>query len=198
MSLPTRRPTLIALFALVVLFGAARAGGEDEASKHELNEQRALLKQRSRSTMHPGDPFVLVGVEQGGNDLRSRSPALKNGVLAPQQIDAEELRQKKLGLYGGEIRAPQAVTIVRKPPQQVPRVDRTRAGRAVGEGSSNQGLGIVLVSLLATASIGIWCFRRYRRMSTNMEDDLHVPGRAAPPLQAAPADSSVVRFIEER
>lgn len=205
MSLRTKSPvSLLRLGAVVVVSCVPALGYQDEkadldqAGKHELSEQRATIRERNRSTLYPGDPLVLVGVEQGDNDLRSRSPALKNGQVVPRQVDLEQLREQKLGLYREEARAPQPVSIPHRTAGEVRRTPRSTALQGTRKPWIEMRLAIVLASLLGTALVGIWCFRRYRRVSERMEDDLHVPG--VPRLQSpgTPADSGVVRPPAER
>lgn len=63
------------------------------------SEVDAAVRVHDRARIHPGDPLALVGVEQGDNDLRGRTPALANSARAPTLVDADEHYRRTLALY---------------------------------------------------------------------------------------------------
>jgi hypothetical protein len=59
----------------------------------------AVLFSRDRELMHPGDPLVVVGMEQGGNGFRQRAPALLHSDREPLLVDAEENHRRRIAMY---------------------------------------------------------------------------------------------------
>lgn len=71
-----------------------RADAEPSAQESDL-----ILTQRVRSAIHPGDPLHVVGNEQEGNDLRSRTPALGRTDHRAREVDEAELYRRTLAAY---------------------------------------------------------------------------------------------------
>jgi len=65
----------------------------------ETDRANDLLYERNRSVMHPGDPLLLVGREQGDNDMRARTPALAQGDRSIARVDPAENYARTLALY---------------------------------------------------------------------------------------------------
>ncbi len=61
--------------------------------------QQGVLKERDRGLMHPGDPLKLIGIEQQGNDIRSRTPALARSDRFNASVDADENYRRTLAMY---------------------------------------------------------------------------------------------------
>jgi hypothetical protein len=80
------------------------AAQEVQPSAGELRESLQALEERGRDELHPAeDPLVIVGREQGDNDLRSRTPALARSDRVAARVDPEEAYARALALYeGGE------------------------------------------------------------------------------------------------
>jgi hypothetical protein len=92
-----------AAFALAFLGLPAAAQETEKPAKpvHEptLQESRDILQSRNRNVMHPGDPLLLVGVDQGDNDMRARTPALENSNKVVLQVDQDEAYHRALAMY---------------------------------------------------------------------------------------------------
>jgi hypothetical protein len=71
----------------------------------------AVLFSRDRELMHPGDPLVVVGLEQEGNDFRDRAPALRKSEREPLLVDEDENYRRRLAMYeeGSSFRSPLAL-----------------------------------------------------------------------------------------
>jgi hypothetical protein len=88
-------PEVAPLVAPTASVGSAD-GLHDGADQLELD----TLGSRYRPAIHPGDPLVIVGNEQGDNDLRSITPNLARGEHAPQLVDTDENYKRALAMYG--------------------------------------------------------------------------------------------------
>jgi hypothetical protein len=62
-------------------------------------ESDVLLRDRNRDTMHSGLPLVVVGREQGGNDLRSRTPALAQADHQAAIVNPDDIYRRTLAMY---------------------------------------------------------------------------------------------------
>lgn len=72
-------------------------------SKATAKADEALAKkieERDRVKLHPGGALEIVGAEQGANEFRSRTPALESSERTVVHVDREELRARKLAMYG--------------------------------------------------------------------------------------------------
>ncbi len=100
--------------ALLALQGAARAQTKPSGDEHpappparhahadaepSAQESDLILTQRVRSAIHPGDPLHVVGNEQEGNDLRSRTPALERTDHRAREVDEAELPARTRAAY---------------------------------------------------------------------------------------------------
>lgn len=61
---------------------------------------REKFEQRSREKLHPGGALEIVGREQDDNQFRTRTPALVNAERETVYVDPQELRERKLAMYG--------------------------------------------------------------------------------------------------
>ncbi len=114
-----RRQLLCAL-CIVVLGGSSIAQEkewpevparmQESASSKELD----VLRIRGRQILHKGEPLDLGGIEEGGNDFRSRTPALANHVKESTQVDLDEVYRRKMAMYSTEERfsAPLALAVL--------------------------------------------------------------------------------------
>ena len=89
---------------LLVAGSSAQSSGEapDQARgelPRRLGEAPPLSLTRSREAMHPGEPLLLIGIEAGDNSFRDRVPALTRVENVGAQVDLEQLRASRLGLY---------------------------------------------------------------------------------------------------
>lgn len=72
--------------------------------KHISADELVGLGSTDRETIHPGNPLEVVGIDQGDNAFRTVSPALAEGELAVTMVDPEELRARRLAMYGSQAR----------------------------------------------------------------------------------------------
>jgi hypothetical protein len=126
------RALLVTAATCLMLLSLPAEAQESRAGERELTlqESRDILQARNRNRMHPGDPLALVGVEQGGNDIRSMTPALANSDRYSLPVDQDEAYARALAMYDSRamFSAPMApspearVTQQRKPAHsQVPK-----------------------------------------------------------------------------
>ena len=87
------------------------------ADRELASDVRTSVLERDREWIHPGDQLRIVGLEQGDNEFRSRTPALLKGNLETAQIAPESLYAHKLALYASD------EAIDRSPRSQVHRRD---------------------------------------------------------------------------
>lgn len=57
---------------------------------------------RDRGELRGELPIELVGIEQGDNDFRKRTPALERSDRAIARVDEEALRERRLAILAGE------------------------------------------------------------------------------------------------
>lgn len=92
------RPRLLTL--LLPLLAGPLVAQEQAPVGHALSEARRELSERTRDELHPSDdPMVVVGHEQGDNDLRKRTPALARSDRVAATIDPEAAHERALALY---------------------------------------------------------------------------------------------------
>jgi hypothetical protein len=91
----------VALVAAVVLVAADAYAQKPAPPRTPTETDRAneLLYERNRSLMHPGDPLLLMGREQGDNEMRARTPALAQGDRSIAHVDPAENYARALALY---------------------------------------------------------------------------------------------------
>ncbi|MEZ6014255.1 MAG: hypothetical protein R3F49_04020 [Planctomycetota bacterium] len=90
-----------ALAGLLCLVCAAPADAQRSREEDELFAERAVLQQRGRPVLHPGEPLQLIGVGEGDSEVLSRTPALADATLGLVRVDRDELRARKVALYEG-------------------------------------------------------------------------------------------------
>lgn len=98
-----RRAWMIAAVVGVVSAGGgahaqsiSKSDGESAGSAGRTSD---LLPGRNRARMHPGDPLVIVGIEQGDNDIRSRTPVLGQSDRAATFVNPDENYRRTLAMY---------------------------------------------------------------------------------------------------
>jgi hypothetical protein len=64
-----------------------------------LREYQEILSSRNRDTMHPGDPLLIIGVDQDGNDMRKDTPILEQSDRKMVMVDQHEAYERALALY---------------------------------------------------------------------------------------------------
>ncbi|MEZ6003716.1 MAG: hypothetical protein R3F33_05980 [Planctomycetota bacterium] len=86
--------------ALALCLAVPGLAGQQEESALDTQS----LRTRDREVLHPGNPLVVSGVEQGDNNFRTVTPALVKADTTIETIDREELRARKLAMYQGNQR----------------------------------------------------------------------------------------------
>jgi len=92
--------SLLVLLSLVPLASARAQEAESEPYYHPTAKDKQLLFEREKSRIHPGDPLRIIGLEQEGNDIRSRTSALTRNAAGPRGMSEDENYQRQLALYG--------------------------------------------------------------------------------------------------
>jgi len=96
------------IWMIAAVVGVASAGGgahaqsvskSDGESANAAGRTSDFLPGRNRSRMHPGDPLVIVGIEQGDNDIRSRTPVLEQSDRAATFVNPDENYRRTLAMY---------------------------------------------------------------------------------------------------
>lgn len=164
--LDATRPWLalsLVVFGPWCAFAVARQELPEEPSGYDRIRIERLLAERERGAMHPSsEPTRLVGREQDGNDLRSKTPALINSDRLQHAVDPDELRQRTLAMYeeGASFHLPLANTAPLSP------VERKRVQNAVKpeevEGMQT-GLGFWTVTAMLLGLAGLWVYQSVPR-----------------------------------
>jgi hypothetical protein len=107
-----RTGTLLAALGVAFLLLSVPAIGQEQGSEapkeaektapereKSLQEYREILSSRNRDTMHPGDPLLLIGVDQDGNDMRKNTPILEQSDRKVVMVDQQEAYERALALY---------------------------------------------------------------------------------------------------
>jgi len=141
---PTRPHAARALAALLAVLLCTPLAAQSEGDP-SIAESERILSDRQREVIHPGIPIDLVGIEQGDNSFRDRTPALENSDGLVAVVDREELYRRRLALYSG-------ATITQSMPSRRGRPDAAnsavpldRAARAIAvEESDDEPSGMIL------------------------------------------------------
>ncbi|MDZ4775113.1 MAG: hypothetical protein SGI72_18500 [Planctomycetota bacterium] len=130
-------------------------------SPAEMNAQKENLRDRNRGSMHPGDPLVIVGIEQGNNEIRSRTPALASAVRTPVIVDDDLAYKRKLALFEGGGRAMQPLQVTRQT-HAAPRTNHSSKPVVVEETVTKEPrvLALIVGGLTSLLCCG-WLFKRY-------------------------------------
>lgn len=86
------------------VFGLGLAAGLAAQEPREMSGLDATFDGvwRDRAELRGEQPIELVGMEQGGNGFRERTPLLAQADATPARIDAEELRARREAILAGE------------------------------------------------------------------------------------------------
>jgi len=148
-----------------LLLAPTGAAQEGTPSPAEVQESLRALEDHDRGELHPAeDPLLVVGREQGDNDLRSRTPGLARGVQVAAQVDPEELYARALALHEGRVfhsapRSPAELEKAGKPDARRPRED---GAPVLGEDEAGGSVSWV-VGGLAAAAVAVLLGRRFMR-----------------------------------
>jgi hypothetical protein len=145
---------------LIVCAAPAAAVQEPDGDGGDSASQQ-ILRENDRSMLHPGDPLFLVGLEQGDNDLRSRTPALVKSNRAARQVDPEDAYRRALAVYEDGARFHEAPLSVPAPPRG--RAARRAARPRSASDFAAEGAGCHWPWMLGvgmTAFIVVWVLKR--------------------------------------
>lgn len=109
------RAAAIAVSCLVLSAGNSLLGQESEVKpkppedvSHEVKakppevvsgEVDRQLWLRGREILHNGDPLDVIGLEEGDNGFRQRTPILEQSDRAVAMVDPDENRRRRLAMY---------------------------------------------------------------------------------------------------
>ncbi len=149
--------------ALVLATGASARGQESEPSQKSASnsEIESVLNARNRATLHPGNPLEIVGLEQGTNDLRSRTPALVSSNRAAVLLNSDELHERTLAMYesGAHFSQPATAQPAEKATPKRSLIRRVLAPVDVADNPLGWGRWLVLlglVTMLAGIGRAVW------------------------------------------
>lgn len=161
-------------FALALALGASSGAQEpalDSVEESQLDRvpspanPGAVLFSRDRELMHPGDPLLVVGLEQDGNSFRDRAPALFASDRTPLQVDAEVNYRRRLSMY----QEAASFRVALPPADPAWAARRGQSGDARGA-SDDQGSGgglqswlVVLAVVVIGLLVGFWHRHRQAR-----------------------------------
>lgn len=96
-----RQVRATALLLACACVGAQSAAAQEEASQGAIDsrEVERRLRERNRSELNPFEPMAISGLEQNGNDLRSRTPALLKSDRNSAQVDQAENYGRMIEMY---------------------------------------------------------------------------------------------------
>lgn len=158
------RARVLAWLAALWLCAPVGASQGEQRDAAELRKFEEVLRQRNREALNPApDPLRVIGLEQEGNDLRSRTPALLKGDLSAALLDPDAAYERALALY--EDRTLNGTPPPRAPstPQRaVPARERKHAERGGAPAAHDDGFGwsSTLPSFVLGALFVLWLFRR--------------------------------------
>jgi len=97
------RAVWIAVCCLVPTAGAGLLAQEQEVEPKPVEvvspEVEQTLWMRGREILHNGDPLDLVGLEEGDNGFRHRTPILEQSDRAVAMVDFDENYRRRLTMY---------------------------------------------------------------------------------------------------
>ncbi len=98
----TARSAAGALFSLAVLLSGTGVRAQEVEDQHvRFPVYIRGVEIRMPSEMHTG-PIRLVGMEQGDNGFRHRTPALERSDRVAAEVDHTELYRRRIAMYAGE------------------------------------------------------------------------------------------------
>jgi hypothetical protein len=157
-----------ALCAFLLASGVMAQGGTNDgrpasgrSKDAELNEQKTILRDRNRSSLHPGDPLAIVGVEEGDNDIRSRTPALMHSDRHAGVVDVDREHQRRLALFEGGGLKLEPVTIARDAPAETRTTTRPRAEEPDVAPTRDPRLILLCAGIVAFALVSVWAYKRF-------------------------------------
>jgi len=139
-----------------------------EQAELTVQESQAVVNQRLRAEIHPGEPLNVVGLEQGDNNFRAATPALENNDGMVALVDRDELRRRRLALYAGATMTHPLPTTLRPREEVSPNPNFGRPANAIPVQASDDGIDHVwwILPLIALGLVGITVYRNrdaYRR-----------------------------------
>jgi len=144
-----------AIVAAVALCGSIATAQVKPANPERVRgEDETLLIERNRNSMHDGDPLELVGLEQGNNDLRSRTPALERSTRQAAEVDVDQNYARTLAMFEtGETFSTPLASLSSEP--AAARAAPKRAGPATDLKPSRAGLRLLTFAVLFASFLAI-------------------------------------------
>lgn len=106
-----RIPTGALLASALVLLTQLASAQAPEIAPEDLKQHGMsvadigqLLDSRDRELLHPGQPLIVVGNEEGDNEFRHGTPLLEGALASRGTFDAAEARDRRLAMYEGGTR----------------------------------------------------------------------------------------------
>ncbi len=158
------------LCALASLGLGGPASAQRTATKDsEATRSEALLHDRNRAAMHPGDPLKIVGLEQGGNAIRSGTSMLAQSDRAVALVNTDENYRRTLAMYEDDATFHQPLSLLSPP---APAMSDATAG--IGPASSRTAAPVAgdaigsdwpwVLGLGLVALVMIWMQKRGARV----------------------------------
>jgi hypothetical protein len=99
-----RRAVMIAALAACTIqtrsaSAQAPASGSSAGPARPGPRSADCLAARNRSRMYHGDPLVIVGLEQGRDDIRASTPVLEQSDRATAYVDQDDNYKRTLAMY---------------------------------------------------------------------------------------------------
>jgi len=97
------RNILKIISCLLIVLGCSSmvAYGQSEVKKNEPLSKKStrVLRDRNREEMHSELPIKLIGLEEGDNSFRNRTPILEQSDRVFTTVDSDENYRRKLAMY---------------------------------------------------------------------------------------------------
>jgi hypothetical protein len=162
------------MFVGALLCGASATAFAQETDPMGDDAARAqaevILRDRNRSTMHPGNALEVVGIEQGDNDARARTPALANSNRAATNLNPDDNYERTLAMYDSAAHFSKPAKAVLKTREATSRSAWKRVIDPLDDAGHSKGparwfILSGLVSMLAGIVVLVW-----RRLSAELAD----------------------------
>lgn len=157
---PMRRTAWVALAALTLAMPASAQRG----SGNTVDHTEALLHERNRSAMHPGDPLKIVGLEQGGNNIRASTPMLEQSDRVAAMVNPDENYRRTIAMYEDGATFQQPLAMLSPAPttsDATPAIGHVRGGQVANDASSSDWPWVLVLALIAF--LMYWMQRRSNR-----------------------------------
>lgn len=143
--------------------------GDGQPSPTEFEAQKQNLRERNRAAMYPGVALEIVGLEEGDNDLRSRTPALLKSDRNSTILDPTDAYRRKLAMYADGGHELQRVEIPRPTVEERVVAPKEPAPAKTGMSKTTHKILSVCLGVLVSALFCVWGFKRYLNMFERSE-----------------------------